>query len=175
MASEAHLSTLDGECCVATLRSEGSPRFTPSEKISNARPVSNATRAVAKVSRNKFFDFWRNKSPGCNTRATIVGTHVAAATESVKRNACSSVPRKSWRTKYLSQNINKVAGTTQYASAVATTVSSTQKGERPSRIHRKCLLTNPIKYHGPSFSSVCPSLKTAGSPDMLPHKRSSKK
>src|SRR5580692_11292854 len=113
IASEAHLSKLACECCVAMLLSEGKPRFTPSEKISNAQPVNRAIRAVAKLIRSKFFDFWRNKSPGCSTRATIVGTHVAAATESVRRNAWRSVPRKSCRTRYLSQNINNVAGTTQ--------------------------------------------------------------
>jgi len=38
-----------------------------------------------------------------------------------------------------------------------------ERGHRRTRFtcHRKCLRTSPIRYHGPSFSSVCPSGKTA--------------
>ena len=49
MASEAHLSTLVGECWAATFLSDGKPWFTPSEKTSRAHPVINAARAVAKA------------------------------------------------------------------------------------------------------------------------------
>ncbi len=119
--------------------------------------------------------FGRRMSPGRSTRDTTNGKHVAVATERVIRKTCNSVPRKSWRGKYRSQKKNSVAGTIQYASTVESTVSNAVIAERDSPCHRKCLRTSPIKYHGPSFSSVCPSGKTAGSAAMLPHNRNSKK
>src|SRR5260370_42711988 len=139
------------------------------------QPVASAARVVPKIMRRIFFDFGSRISPGRSTRDTTKGTQVAVATERVIRNTCSNVPRKSWRGRYRSQKKKNVTGTIQYASTVERTVSNAVIAERDSPCHRKCLRTSPIKYHGPSFSSVCPSGKTAGSAAMLPHKLNSRK
>ncbi len=171
----AQRRTSNRECCVAMSRSEGNPRLIPTEKTSRTMPATSAARVVIITMRKRFFAFCRSKSPGRSTRDTSVGMHVAAATESVRTSACSRVPRKSCRTKYRSQNKKSAAGTVQYARTAATTISSIENGERWSRDHRKCQRTKPIRYHGPSRSSVCPSGNTAGSAAMLPHSRSSRK
>src|SRR5437899_12002736 len=135
-------------------------------------PTASAARVVPKIMRKTFLDFGSRMSPGRSTRDTMKGTLVAVATAAVTKKTWSNGPRKSWRVRYRSQKKNSVTGTIQYAKTAESADSKAVMAARDSPCHRKCRRTRPIKYQGPSFSSVCPSGNTAGKAAMLPHKRS---